>query len=341
MSREVQFLGTKQAISRFREEHRFVLEDKAIGLKACRISLAETTQVKFRWLACAMKLMHLMKCSEGADLCELPPGCIEFTERCTIAQGSERTVFTQLHRCPFKEQAVSWLKRENCAERQTSERHLHHLSQAAWICSPHGSPQNCSHHPLQTLSTTPCRESSIFTRCAPLQNPEQQARLFQAFRCWGQQQQDAGLAAAWWKSCLYIKVLTKTSLWGIISLQATIASLSCSISVLPWYYLTSFLCAVNLLFLSWSFALHSNYRWFWAGTILRRRLSGGTCSAVGAWKCFSITGRKQPSCPSWAALEVAAQTVSAKIRTIQKEKAQVFFFVMANQCQSTTSAQGG
>lgn len=48
MSREVQFLGTKQAISRFREEHRFVLEDKAIGLKACRISLAETTQVKFR-----------------------------------------------------------------------------------------------------------------------------------------------------------------------------------------------------------------------------------------------------------------------------------------------------
>lgn len=68
------------------------------------------------------------------------------------------------------------------------------------------------------------------------------------------------------------------------------------------YYLTIFLCATNLLFLSWSFSLYSNYPWFWAGSILWRCLSGGTCSAAGAWKCSCITSRKPPSCPFWEVL---------------------------------------
>lgn len=155
VSPEVQFLGTNQANSRLRKECRFVLENKSISLKACQISLAVTDEVKYRWLGYKIRMTHLMKCIKDIDLCELPPWCIEFTEQCTIVKGSERTMFTQLHRCPYKEQAVNWLKCENCAERPNSERHLRCWSQAGWICSPHGYPWSCSHHPLQTLNATP------------------------------------------------------------------------------------------------------------------------------------------------------------------------------------------
>ena len=173
VSPDVQFLGTNQADSRCQEERTFVLENKFISLKACQISLAVVAQVKFRWLSYKMRTTHLMKCIKGVDLCELPPWCIEFTEQHTIVQGSERTVFTQLHRCPFKEQAVNWLKREKCAERPNSERYLRCLSQAGWICSPHGCCWSCSHYPLQTLNATPCPKFSIFMPSAPLQTHKQ------------------------------------------------------------------------------------------------------------------------------------------------------------------------
>lgn len=109
-----------------------------------------------------------MQSIKEIDVCELPTLCIEFTEQCTVVKGSERTMFTELHGCFFKEQADNSLERENCAERSNSERHLHHLSQAGWICSPHMCPRSLSHHPLQTLDAIPCTKSGILMLSTPL-----------------------------------------------------------------------------------------------------------------------------------------------------------------------------
>lgn len=205
-----------------------------------------------------MRMMHQVKSIKGVYLCELPAWCIEFTEQCTAVKGSERAVFTEWHGCLFKEQADNSLEHENCAERSNSERHLHHLSQAGWICSPRVCPRSCSHQLLQKLNTTPSlfqvRHFDVF--CSS--ENSKATGLFQASRPGGQQQKCTGLALVGWKSGLHIRIFIKISLWGIISLYITIASLSDYISLLPEYYLINFLCAVNLLFLSWSFALHSN-----------------------------------------------------------------------------------
>lgn len=164
-----------------------------------------------------MRTMHQMKSIKEVDLCELPAQCIEFTEQCTVVKGSQRTVFTELHGCLFKEQADNSLEHESCAERLNSERHLHHLSQAGWICSPHVCSGSHSHHPLQTLNAIPCPKLGILMLSAPLKAQKQQG-LFQAFIPGGQQQHCTGLAALGWKSGLPIRIFIKTSLWGIFSL---------------------------------------------------------------------------------------------------------------------------
>lgn len=141
LSQEYSYLlGANQINSRFREECTFVFSNKSIILKACRISLSVTAQVKFKWLCYKMRMMHEMKSIKEVDLCELPARCIEFTEQHTGVKGSESTVFTESHGCLFKEQADNSLEHENCAERSNSERHLHHLSQPGWICSAHVRP---------------------------------------------------------------------------------------------------------------------------------------------------------------------------------------------------------
>lgn len=121
-----------------------------------------------------MRMMHQRKNMKKVDLCELPTQGIEFTEQCSVVKRSERTVFTELHGCLFKEQADNLLEHENCAEWLNSERHLHHLSQAGWICSPHILPRSCSHHPLQTLNTIPCLKLGVLMLSAPLKTQKQQ-----------------------------------------------------------------------------------------------------------------------------------------------------------------------
>lgn len=88
---------------------------------------------------------------------------------------------------------------------------------------------------------------------------------------------------------------------------------------------------MNLLFLLWTSALHSNYGLFGVGIILQRCLSGETCSADGIWKCCCITRRKQASCPAWALLGSQGtlsnckcqytQQTGRKVGAIQEEEA--------------------